>query len=452
MTDTSPRDQVDTLRTKLRNGDRYVQFEPDRDHLLRASDNIRLLQSELGEHRHLKILRHNTRIASLAPPPTVGDFRANDELEKAGISDEDDVQKLMETEGLLGAALEYRAAAESVVRWIHDEYSNEHTNQDYRTTFRSFGRYRRKLQEPPESLAWIPTSTSNSFDPTPSERDLLKYHEEVIPMIESCLNPRDKALIAVQFEAGARGGELYDLRRGDVYDGEYTTGIHVDGKEGERPVSLINSVPYLQHWLDEETHPAGDDETAYLWSKRDSPERPSYKNFLDIFKNAASRAGVQKDVTPTNFRKSNTRWLVLLGFSQPRIEDRQGRTRGSKHTARYVARFGKESNEVAYARLHGLDVDPDEDSQESGPVECPRCHRNTPAHKTHCMWCDFALSYEAVEDREATQEAAVDEMVDADEPGARAMYAEFIKFLNENPHRIPENAQDLVTSPDSSSS
>ncbi|MFC7047440.1 tyrosine-type recombinase/integrase [Halobacteriaceae archaeon GCM10025711] len=214
-------------------------------------------------------------------------------------------------------------------------------------------------------------------------------------MLEACQNPRDKALIALQFEGGLRGGELYDLRVGDVFDSTHSVGVHVDGKEGERPVHLIVSVPYLQQWL--QAHPAGDDDTAWLWSKLSSPGRPSYTTFLNYFKMAAERAGVSKTVTPTNFRKSNTRWLVLHGFSQARIEDRQGRKRGSEHTARYMARFGDESNEKAYARLHGVDVG-EEETEDVGPVTCPRCHRETPRHEDFCVWCHHALSFEATEE------------------------------------------------------
>lgn len=87
----------------------------------------------------------------------------------------------------------------------------------------------------------------------------------------------------VQFEAGARGGELYDLWRGDVFDGEQTLGIHVDGKRGERAVHLIASVPHLQAWLNDSR--CSDDPDAWLWSKLNGDGRPSYNNFLQIFKN-----------------------------------------------------------------------------------------------------------------------------------------------------------------------
>lgn len=388
-------DELKSLRKRVRNGDRSIQFEPDRHHLLKMSDNIRLLPSEIGDHRHIKILRHNLRMANLPSWPTIEDFEENDEADDYGVQDEGDIQEILDEKGFLGLALESRAASEAVVRWIHDEYDNEHTNQDYRTAFRRFGTYRLKLDEPPDSLRWIPTTTSNDFNPVPSERDLLVF-DDVLDMIDAAQNPRDKAIFALQFEAGLRGGELWDLRVGDIFDGEYCVGIHADGKKGEKPVHLIWSVTYLQGWL--EDHPAAGDDDAYMWTKQNVAKRPSRKNFYEAFQRAADNAGVTKEVTPTNFRKSNTRWLLTLGMSTPRIEDRQGRVRGSKHTARYQARFGAESNEKVYARLHGIEVDGEEDAPEVGPVECPRCHRDTPREEDFCMWCHFALSFDATDD------------------------------------------------------
>jgi hypothetical protein len=197
MADSHPRSQVDGLLKRLRGTrpekDPQVPFEADRRHLVKMVENMRLMQSEVGDYRQLKILPHCRRMATLAEWPTVRDFEENSESEAAGIDDEDDVESILEAKGLLGAALEYRTVAETIVLWIHSEYTNDHTNQDYRTALRSFGRYRLKRDETTDSLAWIPTTTSNDFDPAPSERDLLKWEDDVEPMIEATHNARDKA-------------------------------------------------------------------------------------------------------------------------------------------------------------------------------------------------------------------------------------------------------------------
>ncbi|QLH81017.1 tyrosine-type recombinase/integrase [Halosimplex pelagicum] len=443
MADSDPRDEVDTLRDRLESGERYVQFEPDREHLLQMSDNIRLLPSQIGAHRHLKLLRHTSRMAQLAQPPTVGDFEENDEADAAGVTDEDDVETLLDEHGLLGLTLDYRAAADAIVRWIHGEYDNEHTNQDYRTALRSWGRYRLKTDEPPETLAWIPTGTSNNFDPTPSERDLLTQ-PDVEAMIDACHNDRDKALIAVQFEAGLRGGELYDLRVGDIFDGDHSTGIHVDGKEGERTVHLIWAVPWLQDWVSE--HPTGDT-TDYLWAKLSDPDRPSYNTWLGYFKAAAERAGVSKDVTPTNLRKSNTRWLIKRGLKTPRIEDRQGRERGSEHTARYLARFGDESNERAYAQVQGVEVEADDEGGEVAPVPCPRCGELVPRHRDFCEGCRFSMDLEAQDLLDTVDELIDERVVDADDAATREDLVELRSGVKSDPSRLDkDDLHDLASS------
>jgi len=443
MTDADPRNEADTLRAGLKSGDVYVQFDADRRHLLRMSDNIRLVPSQIGEHRHLKLLRHCRRMAALATPPSVDAFVENDEADAADIETDDDVDTILEKHGLLGATLEFRAVTEAIVRWINSEYSNEHTNQDYRTALRSFGTYRLKRDEPPESLEWVPTGTSNNFDPVPSERDMLRWEAEVKPMIDATLNTRDAALLALQFEGGLRSGELFDLRVGDIFDGDHALGVHVDGKQGERTVHLIVSIPYVQRWLGD--HPAADDDTAPLWGKLSTPERPSYNTWLQIFKNAADRVDIQKDVTPTNFRKSNTRWLVNRGLSQPEIEDRQGRKRGSEHTARYMAHFGEESLEKRYARAHGEEIESDE-PEDLAPISCPRCDEETPRELDFCMHCSQTLDVETKELLDDVTRRMEDKALEHSDPelldGARSIREKPNMMDKDDLHQLATSLED----------
>ncbi|MFB6237538.1 MAG: tyrosine-type recombinase/integrase [Halopenitus sp.] len=431
MTDADPRAEVDTLRQRLESGDRYVQFDRDRELLLKMSDHMFLVPSEVGDHRHLKLLRHNSRMASLAPFPKPADFEEGTGEQPY---DEAVIEEKLQEKGLLGWALKDRGPAQAIVRWIHSEYNNEHTNQDYRTALRSFGRYVLQKDEPPESLDWIPTGTSNNFDPVPSERDLLLWERDVQPMIEdSGTNDRDAALMAVQFEGGLRGGDLFDLRVGDVFEAEHSTAVHVDGKEGERTVHLIVSIPYLQRWLSK--HPAGNDPNAPLWSKLDKPELATYNTWLGYFKRAAKRVDVRKDVTPTNFRKSNTRWLVVAtDLSQAEIEDRQGRKRGSEHTARYMARFGDESLERRYASAHGEDLDVEDENVELAPVDCPRCGEKTPRNHDFCMHCSQALDLEAQQLVDAVVERFEEAMVESDDPETRRELIDAERTVREKPN------------------
>ncbi|WP_323190425.1 tyrosine-type recombinase/integrase [Halostella sp. PRR32] len=360
----NPGNQINTLRSKLDAGERDVDDKADRKILLEFSDELQLLKTQYTDHRHLKLLRHCTRMA--------------------------------EHVGGLADALEEKDAAEDIVRWIHATYDNEETNQDYRVALKVFGRRVSDANgdDPPESLEWVPSTTSRSYNPSPDPAEMLVWDDDVKPMIDAARNSRDKALIAVQFDAGLRGGELYDLTIGDVSDSEHSVKLRVDGKTGQRSVDLIPSVPYLNRWIAD--HPADGDPDAFLWSKLSTAERYSYQRFLQGFKEPAERAGVTKPVTPTNFRKSNATWLASQGANAALIEDRQGRTRGSDAVARYVATFGDEA-EKQYAAMHGLDVDLDE-PEEIAPLTCPRCDKETPRDKDLCVWCGQALSPEAADE------------------------------------------------------
>lgn len=410
--DGDPRQRVDDLCEQLQTGSRGGT-DPDRSVLLEFSDQLDLLSSQYSDHRHEKLLRHCTRIA--------------------------------EECGGLAEAVEDRDAAENIVRWINRSYDNEETNRDYRSALRVFGKRLDRADEVPDSLAWVPTGTSSNYDPMPSEHDMLDWDDDVRPMLDAAGNERDRALIAVQFDGGLRGGELYEMSVGGVFDAEYGVGINVSGKEGDRDVHLIPSTPYLREWLAE--HPAREDSDAPLWCKLNRPEQQSYRSFLDCFKDTAARADVSKPVTPTNFRKSNMRWLVELGMEQPRIEDRQGRARGSEATARYMARFGSENNERAYARLHGRDVDAEARAEPMAPIECPRCDRETPADRDFCMHCDFALDDVARTDVEALRDTLDQVAVEASDPDTAQRAVRGRRAVERNPELVNHaDIHDLLTS------
>ncbi|GAB7090267.1 hypothetical protein JCM18237_05380 [Halorubrum luteum] len=366
---TDSRNQIENLHQRIEESDEIS--ETDAELLMEFSREMELKQSEYSELRHRDLIGRCVRI-----------------IEESGCS--------------LEKALEERKEAEEIVLWINRNYENEWTNADYRDALRVFAGNVTEgdVEEKPDTISWIPSGTSNSHDPRPDPADMLEWKDDVKPMIEEARNPRDKALIAVAFDTGARSGELQDPTVGDVSDHQYGLQLRVDGRRGERSVPLIPSVPYLNRWLNE--HPAPDDPDAPLWSKLDEPESISYRSFNNAFKDAADRAGVTKPATPTNFRKSNATYLARQDMPQAFIEDRQGRKRGSEATAHYVAKFGGEVDDK-YAQLHGKEVE-DDDPELHAPIECPRCHRETPADEAFCVWCRQALEHDAVREIEETEE------------------------------------------------
>jgi integrase len=361
--------QIETLREKIRNDDRKLD-EANRDALLEFSNELFLIPSQVGDQRHIKLLRHNVRMAEHAGSPV--------------------------------DALESEDAAKEIVRWIHRTYDNAETNRDYRVALKQFGRRvtDQNGDDPPESMEWIPSNTPSTYDPAPEPSNMLHWKEDVLPLIKATRNPRDAALIAVGWDAGARSGELRALTVGDVTDYEHGYQITVQGKMGQRTVPLIPSVPFLQRWL--AAHPS-DDPEAPLWSKLTEPEAPSYNALRTAVKDAADRAGVDKPVTFTNLRKSSASHLASRGLNQAHIEDHHGWTRGSDVASRYVSVFADDTGREV-ARVHGLEIDEEEEPDATAPVECPRCHQQTPREMDHCLHCRQTINMETALRREQTCE------------------------------------------------
>ncbi|ELZ12049.1 integrase family protein [Natrinema thermotolerans DSM 11552] len=375
MTST-PRDRIDTLRERIETGDEIG--DDDRELLLEFSDRLDLLAQQYSDHRHEKLLRHCVIIA--------------EDLD----------------EDLLATALEERDAAEKIVAWINRTYDNEETNRDYRSAFRVFAKRVTDGDECPESVDWVPSSTSNNYDPSPDPRKMLKWEEHVVPMIDECYNARDAAMIALQFDAGLRGGEFKSLEVGDIQDHEHGLQVTVEGKQGRRTVMLIPAVPHVNRWLDD--HPDRDDPDAPLWSKITKCEPISDRMVSKVFDEAADRADVDKPVTLTNFRKSSAAFLASRNLNQAHIEEHHGWVRGSKVAARYISVFSEDSDREL-AKIHDIDVSESEPDS-IAPLECTRCGRETPRDEPLCVWCGQAMDPQAAAELDEADEREAESLAE----------------------------------------
>ena len=96
------------------------------------------------------------------------------------------------------------------------------------------------------------------------ESEDILSEEEVEKIIACCIGIRDKALVAIIYELGARVGETQNCKIGDVKDHPYGFHITLNGKTGRRQVLLHKYQIYLKHWLD--VHPNANDPKAPLFT------------------------------------------------------------------------------------------------------------------------------------------------------------------------------------------
>lgn len=138
-----------------------------------------------------------------------------------------------------------------VMAWVNGRDIAEATKADYRIILKRFYKWLNG-GEYPNCVDWISTTLKKSNSKLPKN---MLTEDDIDELLEASKNGRDRALIAVLWETGARIGELIDLTVRDLEDHHHGMKVVIDGKTGPRRLLLISSVPHLQSWF--RSHPRG---------------------------------------------------------------------------------------------------------------------------------------------------------------------------------------------------
>lgn len=317
-----------------------------------------------------------------------------------------------------------RKNIEDLIMWVQkkDDIS-ERTKSDYKVLMKRFykwigdGKY-------PEEVEWIKPKHNHSNDKLPDD---LLIEEDIKKLIKSAKNPRDKAIISMLWETGARIGELIDLEVDSFKDHKHGLKVVIEGKTGSRRIPLIESVPHIRAWLN--SHPRSDEKGAPLWvniGTRNHGEKYSYRSLNKMLNKAAERAGIDKPVNPHHFRHSRATYMASK-FTEAQMCEWFGWVQGSDIPGKYVHMCGRDIDSD-YARLYGIEDEEEPEKSELAPKECPRCEKENPPDAEFCYQCGQALSEEAAQEVEKSEDN-----ISSDIP----------KILRKNPE-ITEEMEDLI--------
>jgi integrase/recombinase XerD len=281
---------------------------------------------------------------------------------------------------------------EDLVVWVNDKPTwGAWTKSDARGLLKRFYRWLRfgKYKGPyPDEVAEIQTGIKKNEE---REVEVLET-QEIEAMIRVADRIRDKAFIAVIFEAGLRIGEMLRLNVGSVSFDEHGAKVLVRiGKTGGRPVRLIASAPLLGRWL--EVHTQRVDVRAPLWPSLDHStgkgKRLSYQSAREIVVDNAAKAGVKKRVWPHLSRHTAaTRDARFLNEAELKI--RFGWSRDSKVPARYIHLAGKDVDEKVIAVYGKGKIEPIV-RPEFVPRPCPKCSEKNSPGMRFCGRCGCPL-------------------------------------------------------------
>ncbi len=291
-----------------------------------------------------------------------------------------------------------KSDVKDLVLWVmRREDINETTKVDYKKILKRFYRWISDDDEYPECAKWIKATSPTNKRKLPDE---LLNEEDIKKLIKNCNNIRNKAIISLLWETGARIGEILDLKIKNIQDEDKHMKVTLSGKTGDRTNFLIESIGHINGWLN--SHPRRDDKNAPLFvniGNSRTGKGMQYRAIYKMLNKVADRAEVDKPVNPHQFRHSRATYLASR-FTEAQMCSWFGWKQGSDMPGKYV-HISSRDTENAYKRIHG--VEEADDKATITTKECPRCHQNVSTTDDYCPHCGVALSREVLDEMDEFQ-------------------------------------------------
>lgn len=260
------------------------------------------------------------------------------------------------------------------------------TKATYKIMLKRFFRWLKNTgNKQPEETEWIQTVIKRTDKKMISNSELLT-EQEIQNIIDTATNIRDKALVSLLYESGARIGEIGSLQICNVSFDKHGALINVEGKTGARPIRIISSTAYITTWI--QNHPQKNNPQAPLWINigTTNHHKPlKYDNIRTILRNLFKKAKINKRFNPHMFRHSRATFLADY-LTEFQMNQYFGWIQGSKMPAVYVHMSGKKIDSSILA-LNGIKQPQKKSETLMKPRICPRCDTiNTPDAK-FCTKC-----------------------------------------------------------------
>jgi len=316
------------------------------------------------------------------------------------------------------------------VAWLERSDKAAWTKHDYKVTIKKFFRWLNGKEDDPEITRWIKTSIKKNNKRLPE--DMLK-EEDVIKLVDAAVNTRDKALIAMLWDLGARIGEIGDLQIKHINFDEYGAKVTLNGKTGARVVRAVWCIPYLMGWI--EQHPDKKNPESRLWAVFDDKRRANSTSTLMHgairmqLKRIVKRAGIKKKITPHIFRHSRATYMANH-LTEAQMNAYFGWVQGSGMPSIYVHLSGKDVDK-SVLRANGIEIEDDTKQAATKPIQCPRCAKINTANATFCFNCGAALTLKTAMDMDENKGEFTVEMMQAalSDPAIQKMLIEKMAFI-----------------------
>lgn len=294
-------------------------------------------------------------------------------------------------------------AVDDITDWIHSQGYADYTVQGMLSALRVFADTTLDADgsELPDRFANIEPGSHVDEDRSPMPSNVVEY-DHMIQMVEAVDHPRDKALIATEWDCGARPmEELYTLqyKHVDIRDDHVVINLpEQDGKTTKRSMLLVVASPLLKRWI-KKHHPVRNDPEAslgpetFIWTKQNENKLPHYNTIGERFRVAGDEAGLDVDHSAQHLRRSSASIYARKGATERHLRKRYGWSAGSPAPEHYVATFST-STQIHTAHIRGREIDEIEESKDTAPVPCENCGDWTLRDLDQCVHCEYDRSDE----------------------------------------------------------
>jgi len=306
----------------------------------------------------------------------------------------------------------------------NDAFS-EHTKADYLDKLKRFdkwlsgGEYSAKTK-------WIKTTLKFKYYKLPNQ---LINPEEAQLLIESARNSRDRALLHVLWETGARIGEIANLRIADLAFSQGECQLNLYGKTGSRRVLLLESVRDLQNYIKVRNAKSPNDLVFVLLGTVNNGEGITYNAVATLLKKVIVDAKIQKQVYPHLFRHSRASYLASKGLSEAQLCQIFGWQLGSKQVRTYI-HLSMQQVQDAYKQIYGIKKA--EEHQED-LIKCQVCNEMNPSKFDTCQNCYNPLTIQG-----ALKIKQEKELIQQDRDTLQKIFAEAFRIASEKKLNLEE--------------
>lgn len=267
------------------------------------------------------------------------------------------IKRLEVDAGLKSSSIHiYKTCIKRFFKWL---YNNDNGGDEY-----------------PAVVKWMKCK-----QPKPDNDRYIPSRIEILRMIELAECQRDRALMFVLLESGARAGEFIRIR-------------------------LVESVPDMQLWLT--MHPRKTDPDAPLWTTKFISAGALNYNGLDQVVRKYCRAARTSGIFGAHKFRHVQATEDAKHYPETTLRAKYGWTKDSDMPSVYVHQSARDTDGVILAH-YGIKTDIDIVTMSpSLPKVCPRCKHQNSAMTWFCMQCSAPLDAKSVMEIEAKSAQADD--------------------------------------------